>query len=316
MVNVFTVAKPLLQGLMKLAGMTPKLVEIEPGTLMNFWVPNETIQRNQNQNQNHTNHKTNKPAVVLVHGFFGDGVITWLFQVLALTGRYAVYVPDLLFFGGSTTDSHHRSTVFQAECLAKGLRKLGVESCTLVGFSYGGIIGFKLAKLDPDLVESLVVSATVVELTESISRASLQKIGFSQWSELLLPETVEGVKAMLTVGTHKLPWLPDFLYRNFLEVMFINRKERTELLEAFIDSDKDATATTHPQRIHLLWGDNDKLFDLEVAHNIKEQLGGKSTLHYIEKAGHLVGLERPFMYTRHLKRILASLDGERLQKMN
>ncbi|CAK9134092.1 unnamed protein product [Ilex paraguariensis] len=188
MVNVFTVVKPLLQGLMKLVGMTPKLVEIEPRTLMNFWVPNETIQRNQNQNQNHTawdifynkpsrilphtNHKTNKPAVVFVHGFVGDGIITWLFQVLALTGRYAVYVPDLLFFGGSTTDSHHRSTTFQAECLAKGLRKLGVESCTL-------------------------------------------KIGFSRWSEFLLPETVEGVKVMLTVGTHRVPWLPDFLFRNF-----------------------------------------------------------------------------------------------------
>ncbi|CAK9134091.1 unnamed protein product [Ilex paraguariensis] len=123
-------------------------------------------------------------------------------------------------------------------------------------------------------------------------------------------------------------------------VMFSNRKERAELLEALIIGDKDATATTYPQvcsgsiityskyntfRIHLLWGENDKIFNLEVAHNIKElnhfkhdhrQLGGKPTLHYIEKAGHLVGLERPFIYTRHLKRILASLDGERLQKMN
>ena len=42
MVNIFAVYKPLLRWLMKLVRMRPQTVEIEPGTVMNFWVPNET----------------------------------------------------------------------------------------------------------------------------------------------------------------------------------------------------------------------------------------------------------------------------------
>ncbi|XP_059651147.1 uncharacterized protein LOC132298809 [Cornus florida] len=297
MVNVFTALKPLLHMVMKLAGVKPQTLKIEPGTDMNLWVPNET---------------TNKPVVVLVHGFATDGILTWLFQVLALTSEYAVYVPDLIFFGGSVTDRDKRSTAFQAECLAKGLRKLGVERCTLVGLSYGGMVGFKMAKLYPDLVESMVMSSTVVELTQSISTASLENIGFRRWSDYLLPDSGEGVKVLLSIGTHKLPWLPNFFYKNFLEVMFSNRKERAELLEALVVSDEDSTIPEYSQRIHLLWGDDDKIFNLELAHSIKEKLGEKATLQYIKNAGHLVQLERPLMYNRHLKNILASLmaDGK------
>ncbi|KAI8533000.1 hypothetical protein RHMOL_Rhmol11G0262100 [Rhododendron molle] len=61
------------------------------------------------------------------------------------------------------------------------------------------------------------------------------------------------------------------------------------------------------QRIHLLWGDDDKIFNLDLAQNMKEQLGEKATLQWIENAGHLAQLERPFTYNRHLRRILLSI---------
>jgi hypothetical protein len=38
------------------------------------------------------------------------------------------------------------------------LRKLGVENCTLVGLSYGRIVGFKMAEMFPDLVVSFVTN--------------------------------------------------------------------------------------------------------------------------------------------------------------
>uniref|UniRef100_A0A2N9EXU4 AB hydrolase-1 domain-containing protein n=1 Tax=Fagus sylvatica TaxID=28930 RepID=A0A2N9EXU4_FAGSY len=127
------------------------------------------------------------------------------FQVLALARKYKVYVPDLLFFGRSITDRSERSPEFQAECVAKGLRKLGVERCTLVGFSYGGMVGFKMAEMYPDLVESMVFTGCVMALTKSISDAALKRIGLKSWSEFLLPDSVQGVKLLLTRATYKLP---------------------------------------------------------------------------------------------------------------
>ncbi|THG10928.1 hypothetical protein TEA_016487 [Camellia sinensis var. sinensis] len=54
-----------------------------------------------------------------------------------------------------------------------------------------------------------------------------------------------------------------------IRVMFTNRKEKAQLLEALVVSDKDSTTPTYPQRIHFLWADDDKIFNLELAHTMK-----------------------------------------------
>ncbi|KAK6150893.1 hypothetical protein DH2020_015825 [Rehmannia glutinosa] len=322
MVNLVAAQRPLLHALMKMAGIVPHTVEIQAGTIMNIWVPSETIIKKPKKSNKTTaaddgdtkTTKPMKPVVVLVHGFAAEGIVTWQFQVGALTKKYSVYVPDLLFFGGSITDNPDRSPTFQAECLAKGLRKLGIERCTLVGFSYGGMVAFKMAEMYPDLVEAVVISGSILAMTDSISSATLEGLGFSSSSELLLPTSVEGCKALLKVAAHKNLWFPDRLHRDFLEVMFNNRKERGELLEGLVVSTKDTTIPNFPQRIHLLWGENDQIFNLELAQNMKEQLGDNATFQGIKKAGHLVHLERPCLYNKCLKEFLATLHADEAKK--
>ena len=202
--------KFLLHGVLKLAGISPQTIEIEPGTVINIWASTET--------SNNTSNQRKKPAVVFLHGFCFDGILTWQFQALALAKDYSVYVPDFLFFGGSITDKTERSVEFQAECIANALTKLGVEKCTLVGLSYGGMVGFKMAEMYPDLVESMVVSCSVMALTESISNAGLERIGFSSWADYLLPVSVKGVETLLQVASYKLPKLPNCIYKDIFEV--------------------------------------------------------------------------------------------------
>lgn len=228
MVNLVAAQRPLLHGLMKMAGVKPHAVEIEPGTVMNFWVPKETIPKpntkpkpkkgDQEKPKTKPNKKPSKPVVVLVHGFAAEGIVTWQFQVGALTKKYSVYVPDLLFFGGSYSDKSDRSPGFQAECLAAGLRKLGVEKCTLVGFSYGGMVAFKMAERYPDLVRALVVSGSILAMTCSVSETTMERLGFASSSELLLPSSVKGLKVLLSVAVHMKLWFPDRLYKDYLEV--------------------------------------------------------------------------------------------------
>ncbi|KAI4356934.1 hypothetical protein L6164_000915 [Bauhinia variegata] len=308
MVNLVAAQKPLLHGLMKMAGVRPYTVEIEPGTAMSFWVPSEIIAKPKKRDEKpNLIAKPSKPVVVLVHGFAGDGIVTWQFQIGALTKKYSVYVPDLLFFGGSITDKPDRSPTFQAECLATGLRKLGVERCVVIGFSYGGMVAFKMAELYPELVQAMVISGSVLAMTDSISVTALNELGFSSSSELLLPTSVKGLKALLSVAAYKKLWFPDRLHKDYLEVMFTNRDERRELLEALVISRKDLTIPSFPQRVHLLWGENDQIFKLELAQNMRGQLGENATFEGIKKAGHLVHLERPCVYNRCLKQFLSSL---------
>lgn len=218
MVNLVAIQKPLMHGLMKMAGVRPYTVEIQPGTNMNMWVPNETISKPKKGEKPELAAKPSKPVVVLVHGFAAEGIVTWQFQVGALTKNYSVYVPDLLFFGGSITDKSDRSPQFQAECLATGLRKLGVEKCTVVGFSYGGMVAFKLAELYPELVEAMVISGSILAMTCSVSDTTMERLGFSSSSELLLPTSVKGLKALLSIAAYKKLWFPDRLHKDYLEV--------------------------------------------------------------------------------------------------
>ncbi|GAV83762.1 Abhydrolase_6 domain-containing protein, partial [Cephalotus follicularis] len=303
MMNIFSLYTPFLHWLMNLVGVKPQRIEIEPGTILNFWVPIETTNK---ETQNHNK----KPVVVLLHGFGANGILTWQFQVLALAKKYRVYVPDFLFFGDSITDKSERTVDFQAECMAKGLGKLGVERCTLVGLSYGGMVGFKMAEKYPNLVESLVVTCSVMALTQSISNTALEGLGFKCWADFLLPNSVDGIKVFFDIASYKFPWLPKFVYKHFFETMFDNRNERSELLDALVISDEDFYIPRYTQRIRLLWGENDSIFDMETAQNLKDQAGEKARLQSIEKAGHLVNMERPFIYNRQLKEILASLVEE------
>ncbi|GAB4853891.1 hypothetical protein Ancab_018099 [Ancistrocladus abbreviatus] len=302
MVNSVKAYTPIMNKLMKLAGVEPRSIDMEPdSTTVNFWVPRKP--------------STTKPAVVLLHGFAGDGILTWQFQVMGLTKKFSVYVPDLLFFGGSTTKSKDRSAKFQADCIAKGLKKLGVERCVVVGFSYGGIVGLKMAEYHPELVAGVVVNGFVLSLTESMTKKILQRLGLSSWSDLLLPNTAQGVKRLFDIGTFKIPfWVPNFFFKDFLEVIRMNRKEKGELLEALVVSDDAAATHKFHQRIYLLWGKADKIFTVEDASDLKMKLGEKSRLETIKKAGHLAQLERPFVFNKRLKQLLTSLHLQALQQ--
>lgn len=211
MVNLMKVVNPVVGFLLKFYGLSAQTVEIEPGTVIHFWKPARII-------KNKKKYRQTKPALVLLHGFGATGVLTWLFQIAAFSKKYAVFVPDLLFFGGSATDSTDRSPAFQADCLAKALKLLGVESCAVVGCSYGGIVGSKMALLDPKLVKCLVLSNSNLALTESHSEEAFERVGITSWPELLLPDTAEGLKKLLRVIVYKRPWFPNWAYKHFLEV--------------------------------------------------------------------------------------------------
>ncbi|CAL1384949.1 unnamed protein product [Linum trigynum] len=300
MVNTVVVTQTILRCLLRLTtGIQPKQVELEPGTVINIWAPPSPP-------------TTFKPALVLIHGFGFNGILTWPLQIPSFASRYSVYVPDLLFFGGSSTDRPDRTPAFQAVCLGRALRRLGVERCTVVGFSYGGAVGFKMGELFPGMVESLVLTGSVMEFTESVSRNGLGRIGFDTWEEYMMPDSVEGFRRLLEHACYSPPWLPDRFVKDALKVLFEHRKERAQLLDAMFipDDDVSKVGSYCAQEINFIWGEDDKLVDIQEGYNRIKLLNGKAILKPIKKAGHLVQIERPCVYNRILKDLLLSLHTE------
>lgn len=94
------------------AGLSSQSVEIDGTTTISFWGPTVA---------------TSKPPLVLIHGFGPHGVWQWRPQISFFSREFSVYVPDLLFFGRSFTNSADRSEVFQAASVAKLMEKLGIS---------------------------------------------------------------------------------------------------------------------------------------------------------------------------------------------
>ncbi|KAK8951656.1 hypothetical protein KSP39_PZI003037 [Platanthera zijinensis] len=97
--------------------------------------------------------------LLLIHGFGANA--TWqrapYLRPLIRAG-FDLYVPDLLFFGGSSTVRSERSDAFQADCVMAAMETMGVRRFRgVVGVSYGGFVGYRIAAMFPGAVERVVL---------------------------------------------------------------------------------------------------------------------------------------------------------------
>jgi pimeloyl-ACP methyl ester carboxylesterase len=103
-------------------GLKSEEVEVDGGeTVIRCWVPWEQPERGV-----WSAGAADKPVVVFLHGFVAGATINWEHQISAFTKDFNVYVPDLVFFGGSSSSRKERTESFQAHCVAKMLHALDV----------------------------------------------------------------------------------------------------------------------------------------------------------------------------------------------
>lgn len=137
-----------------------------------------------------------------------------------LTESFNLYIPDLLFFGKSQTNRTNRTETFQAECVGAGLRRLGVERCSVYAISYGGYVGYRMAEIYPEMVEKMVIVSSGVGCTEDQKWEQLKNVGVDV-VDLLLPEKPAGLRLLMQMTVHKsnpFKWAPDFILQEFINV--------------------------------------------------------------------------------------------------
>ncbi|KAL7001839.1 hypothetical protein U1Q18_002987 [Sarracenia purpurea var. burkii] len=271
------------------AGLSSQTIDIDDETTVQFWGPNPRLSNPS---------ATPKPPLVLIHGFGPDAQWQWRPQAVFFARDFAVYIPSLVFFGKSTTKSMERSEVFQAVSVAKVMEKLGVEKYSVVGTSYGGFVAYHMAAMWPERVEKVVIASSGVNMrlidnVEFLKRANVETI-----EEVMLPRTAAQMRALLGVAMFRTTYVPDFFLKDFVHVLYSeNRKEKMELLVG-LKIGKDNTVSISPlqQDALIVWGENDQVFLLEKAIELKELLGEKARLKVIKKASHLPQLEQPAQF--------------------
>lgn len=195
---------------------------------------------------------------------------------------------------------------FQSRCVAAAMRDLGVEKYSVVGISYGGFVGYRLAVEAAAAVESVVIMTSGICATPE-ERKEMTVREKRDVCEILLPQRAEDLMTLMRRSMHRPPrWVPAFFLRDFIELMYKNfRKERVELLRELLLNGIDL----HPlpvlnKKFLIIWGDKDMVFDISLAHRLVRHLGHNARLEVIKDAGHAVQLEKSEIVNRLIKEFI------------
>ncbi|XP_027366925.1 monoacylglycerol lipase ABHD6-like [Abrus precatorius] len=275
------------------AGLKSTTTDLGGGTIMHCWVPKTP--------------KHSKPSLLLIHGIGANAMWQWNHFVSPFTHRFNVYVPDLLFFGDSYSARPDRSESFQARSVAALLEAHGVHKTSVVGISYGGFVAYSMAAHFPERVEKVALCCTGVCLEERDMDEGMFKVkSVDDAVNILLPQTPEKMRELVQLAFAKpIKLMPTCFLTDFIHVMCTeNRQERKELIEALHKDRKLANLPKITQPTLLIWGEQDRVFPLELAHRLKRHLGEKAQLVVIKNAGHALNIEKPKEMYLNLKSFL------------
>ncbi|XAR73413.1 Acylglycerol lipase [Bertholletia excelsa] len=275
------------------ANLKSVTTDLGDGIVMHCWIPKT--------------HNPCKPSLLLIHGIGANAMWQWNEFVSHLSSNFNVYVPDLVFFGGSYTTRHERTESFQAQCVMRTMEAHRVRRLHVVGLSYGGFVGYSMAAQFPAAVELLVVAAAGVCMEEKDMDEGMFKVrSVDEATSVLLPQTPEKVREGMRLAFYKpMKIMPSCFLRDFIDAMCTeNLQERKELIQAVHKDRKLSDLPKITQPTLIIWGEQDQVFPLELAHRLKRHLGDNAELVIIKEAGHAINVEKPKVMFRHLKSFL------------
>jgi pimeloyl-ACP methyl ester carboxylesterase len=114
------------------------------------------------------------PALVLLHGYVGDGPTTWRRQLDGLSDEFTVVAWDAPGAGGSSDPPERFGLDGYADCLAGFLAELGFGRAFIAGLSFGGTVALGLQRRHAAMSSALILASA-----------------YAGWAGSLPPEVVE-----------------------------------------------------------------------------------------------------------------------------
>ncbi|GMH00156.1 hypothetical protein Nepgr_001995 [Nepenthes gracilis] len=275
------------------SGLRSTITDLGDGTVVHCWIPNAP--------------RETKPDLVLIHGFGANAMWQWFRVVCQVTSHFNVYVPDLVFFGDSFTTRPERTESFQAQCIMRVLEANAVKKMSVVGLSYGGYVAYSMAVQYKEEVERVVICCSGVCVEEKDLRVGMFKVAdLDAAADILLPQTADKLRELLSFTIYRPPkLLPSCFLNDFINVMCTEYvEEKRDLLRAILKDRKISEIPRINQPTLIIWGDQDQVFPLELAHRLKRHLGETAQLVVIKNAGHCFTVERAREFCIHLKAFL------------
>lgn len=260
------------------------------------------------------------PLLILLHGF-PQYWYTWRHQIPVLAEHFTVVAPDLRGYGESEKplkiDEYTTKTI--SKDITGLIGELGFEKAHIVGHDFGGAVAWKIAQLEPDRVDHLVV----LNCPHPYIFAKALRSNFTQ------------IRKSWYIFFFQLPYLPEWMVqrggRKFVSKLLRSSSKRKD---TFTNEDIDnytralqipgvLTAAFNYYRAAfrckpsteelkkkisaptlLIWGEEDQALGRELTLGMEPLFTGPFKIEYIPQCGHFVNEEEPEKVNAHLLNFL------------
>lgn len=231
--------------------------------------------------------------LLLIHGA-GGNARTWYYQQKYFEAAMRVEIVELPGHGFAPGDGCDSVDAY-ADAISEALKEKGGKGYHIVGHSMGGAIAMSLALSSPDLVKSLVLVGTGARLrvfpaildglreNKETTVAQIIDLAFSKYAPQEMKENA--FRDYMTCRTEVI--LNDFTACNHFDLM---------------GSIKNIEVPTL-----ILCGTEDSLTPIKYSQYLGDQIKG-SFVTLIEKAGHMVMIEKPLELNRAIEKFTTNLS--------
>ena len=229
------------------------------------------------------------PALVLLHGYVGDGATTWRRQIEALSDEFTVVAWDAPGAGGSSDPPESFGMAGYSDCLAGFVAGLGLESPFIAGISFGGSLAIDFCRRHPAVPKALVLASAYAgwggslpaqvadqRLRQALALADLTP---DEFRDTLLP-------TMFSDGT-----APDVVAEFGSSMVAFHPAGFRAMARASAEDLRDALPHVSPATL-LVCGDRDVRAPLDVARRLHAAIPG-SRLVVLPGVGHVCNIEAP-----------------------
>lgn len=266
----------------------------------------QKIHLNEHEIFYYDNNKENAPILLFVHGFGGDGKISWKDQAEYFSKDYRVIIPDILWFGNSKSTATPQLKT-QIDALQQLIHHLSLQNVHLVGISYGGFIALAYAKSHQKNLASLtLVDSPGAHFSDKELKAFCEKVGVDEIADAFVPTNSDEVKRMMEFSFRKKPPLPAKIRKQTLGIYLSKHPvEQRKMLEELPSNRQQFEALNITVPVFILWGEEDQIFLTSDALELQAQLDAQ--LEIIPKAGHALPAEQPKAFNQSLKKFIQSI---------
>jgi len=262
-------------------------------TTLNYWIKTQG---------------SNDP-LILLHGFGGNAIWTWGNNLRKLQKDRPILIPDLLWFGKSSSKSEP-TLQLQAQELLSVIQELGWERYDIVGVSYGGFVALQMLSLSPSNIDDLILldSPGPIFSEEEIPLIA-QRLNAESVEDIFVPTTPDAVQQLIDLCYYKPPPpMPARLLEQTYDLGFSTHHQEKRQLLRELPQNKDNLAKFKgpwPDSL-VIWGEYDQVFPIASGQQFAESIGAEFTV--INNAAHAPNVEFPKQFEEILYQFLQRPD--------